>query len=131
MSDKSQCPPDQSPHQLTDSVVSHDDDSVWSARFYLPSEIWSAIFEIGFFPTGDLRSVSLVQRSFRELARPLLFNVLQITVHTFTDFEHDCKQSVYQTQEWLDRFGDRLAFMTSHTIAPVVKKVLIHICASM
>ena len=100
-------------------MLRRDETLFHSQLYYLPPEIWLNIFQSQQLSRRNLRNVSLTQRSFRLLAQPLLFRY--ITFDTLLSWTTD---GSYQTPAYLLRFHERLKFLASEPIAPLVRSIL-------
>ncbi|GLB35757.1 putative mitochondrial calcium uniporter [Lyophyllum shimeji] len=78
-------------------------------------ELWLTIFT--YLPPAGLRAVTLTCSSFRWLAQPLLFTVIDISPF-FLAYSAD--RRIYRPRRYLDRTTERLDFYRSPHIAPAV-----------
>ncbi|KAF8079041.1 hypothetical protein FPV67DRAFT_1467303, partial [Lyophyllum atratum] len=83
----------------------------------IPPEIWLRIFAyLSDLPT-DLKASTLTCSSFRTLAQPLLFTVIDVSPF-FLAYSVD--RRIYRPRKYLDRTAQRLDFYCSPRIAPAV-----------
>lgn len=81
----------------------------------LPPEIWLLIFPN--LKSSDLRTVSSVCKSFRYMAQPLLFSVLDVSPFLLS---YNTEQPVHRPQIYLSRLLERLEYYKQPHIAPGV-----------
>lgn len=82
------------------------------------------VFKLHRLKPSDLQSIVLTQRSFRPLAQPLIFRTVEVTTCNPDDSLYTLQNQ--QSQDYINRFHDRLAFITSDHIANAVRRIHIH-----
>lgn len=86
----------------------------------LPPELWLLIFS--FLGDKELRAVTRVYSSFRFLAQPLLFHVLDVCPFFLA---YNADRPIYRPHRYLQRTLDRLEFYKSPQIATAVTQLWI------